>query len=152
MSEFKKFRKWLAKPFPKKMKFLSLAKYWFVIFFVGIVLRATVLTVYPPSGQLEEQFLSDFCTPVTLLIAILAPLTENFIFMILPYMWKKEKGLAVGLALWVFLHYVDRDLPSLAQNLMLSVFYFKTVSAKKYKESVFFHGIINWLAGLTCLF
>lgn len=142
---------WLSEPFPKKMSFLSLGKYWLAIFIVGVALRTLAVTVAPQTGNLEQQFLSDFCTPSTLLLVVLAPLTENLLFMILPFMWKKQKGLAVGLSLWVFFHYLDRDLPSFLQNLAIAVFYFKAVSAKKYKETVFFHGIINWIAMLYCL-
>jgi hypothetical protein len=148
---FSKFLKWLSKPFPKKITFLGMAKYWALIFAVGIVLRITVLSIYPESGQLEEQFLADFCVPSTLIIVVLAPITENFVLMILPFLWKGRKGLAVGLALWTFFHYVDRDLPSFLQTLALAVFYYKAVSAKKYKESVVFHGVVNWIAALSCV-
>jgi len=148
---FSKFKKWLSKPFPKKISFFGLAKYWLLIYIVGIALRMFVLFLYPESGQLEEQFLTDFCTPEMLLIVVLAPLTENFLLMILPFIWKKKIGLVVGLAVWVLFHYLDRDLPSFVQTLALAVFYYKVVSAKKYKESIFFHGIVNWIAGLTCL-
>jgi hypothetical protein len=150
-SSLSRLKTWLSEPFPKKISFLGLGKYWLAIFIVGIALRMLIVTAVPSSGELEQQFLSDFCTPYTLLLVVLAPLTENLIFMILPFMWKKKKGLAIGLALWVFFHYVDRDLPSLLQNLALAVFYFKAVSAKKYKETVFFHGIVNWFATLSCL-
>jgi len=148
---FLKNIKWLSKPFPKKISFLGLSKYWIAFFIVGIALRSLVLFVYPQSGQLEEQFLVDFCNPLTMLIVVLAPLTENFVLMILPFIWKGKKGLIVGLAIWTLLHYLDRDLPSFSQNLIIAIFYYKVVSAKKYKESIFFHGIINWIAGLTCL-
>jgi hypothetical protein len=146
-----KFIKWLSKPFSKNIRFMTLAKYFVIIFIAGILLRNISLLLFPSSGELEQQFLKDFCTPTTLLIVVLAPLTENFLFMILPFMWKKKKGLAVGLAIWILFHYLDRDLPSLAQNLAMAVFFFKSVSAKKYKESIFFHGIINWFAALSCI-
>jgi len=152
VDKISKFKKWISKPFPKKLPFLSLAKYWFIFFIVGVGLRLLILFFYPPSGQAEEKLLTNFCTPFTLMFVVLAPITENLLFMILPFMWKRNKGLIAGLTIWVFLHYLERDLPSLLQNIAIAIFYFKIVSAKKYKETIFFHGIINWPAGLLCLF
>jgi hypothetical protein len=143
-------KKWLTTPFQKSIRFRSLFGYWFAIMAFAIFLRMAILAIYPPSGELEEQFLSNFCDPWTLAIVVLAPLTENMIFMIIPFILKGPKALAIGLGVWALFHYIDRDLPSLFQTLALCVFYFKAVSAKKYKESVFFHGIINWLAAVGC--
>ncbi|MFH1229082.1 MAG: hypothetical protein V1678_01495 [Candidatus Aenigmatarchaeota archaeon] len=151
MDDFSKLGRWLSKPFPKKMSFFNLTKYWIAFFIVAIAIRSLALFFFPQTGLLEEQFIADFCTFETLLIVVLAPLTENIIFMILPYKFFKGKGLAVGLALWALLHYLDRDLPSFSQNVIIAMFYYKLVSAKKYKESIFFHGIINWIAGLSCI-
>lgn len=142
---------WLLEPFKEKITFLKLTGYWLIFLISGIVLKEILTPLSPAFVEAEKEIISNFCVLPNLIEVFLAPLVETAIFMILPYWWKKERGLIVGLSFWAILHLISKNIPIFIYICVISFFYFKAVSAKKYREVILFHGVINWVGLLTCL-
>ena len=142
---------WLTKPFNEQITFKRLFGYWLIFLISGIALKELLTPLYPIFIETENEIIVNFCQPITILETIIAPVGETLVFMILPYWWKQEGGLIVGLFIWAILHLISKDIPIFIYICIISVFYFKSVSAKKYREVILFHSIINYLGLLTCL-
>lgn len=141
----------ILKPFDEKIRFRKLFLYWFLFMAVGFTLKELIVPLSPAFIESEEQLAETLCTPITVIEVAFAPLVETLIFMILPFKFFKKRGAKIGLVIWALLHLIGRNFPTFIYICVMSIFYYKAVNSKKFKEIILLHGIPNWFAILTCL-
>lgn len=141
----------ILEPFDEKIRFRKLFMYWILFFSIGFALKQLITPLSPAFIESEKQIVENFCIPIGLLEVIVAPILETLVFMIFPFKFFGKRGASICLVIWASLHLIGRNFPTFAYISVMSIFYYKAVSSKKFKEIILLHGIPNWLAILTCL-
>jgi hypothetical protein len=151
MAQLGKRLKDFFKSYPKKISFWGLAKYWIIFEVVGIAIMQVLYFAFPSLMSSVTVSAADFCTPFNILYVILFAVFEVIVFMILPFMWKQKRGLAVGLIIWAILHLLSADVPVFIYISIMSVFYYKAISVKKYKDVLILIFLLNTISMLSCI-
>ena len=137
--------------FPTTISNKDLVLKWLKYMFIGIVVKMMLSTLYPQTAVSDAEFASNFCKMPLILEILLAPVLETVIFMIVPFLLFKKKGLFIGIFGWSLLHLLGRNIAVFGYICIMGFFYFRAVEQKKYKQIILLHGLINWLGLLGCL-
>ena len=137
--------------FPKEISNKQLALNWLKYMIIGITVKIMLSTLYPITVVSDAEFASSFCKIPQVIEVFLAPVLETVIFMILPFVIFKKKGLVVGIIIWTLLHLLGRNIAVFGYICVMGFFYFRAVEQKKYKQIILLHGLINWVGLLSCL-
>ncbi len=142
---------WILKPFDRNISYKRLAGIWFLFFITGITLTTLLTPLSPSFIKTEEQIVSTFCTPLNMLEVGIAFFTETMIFFLLPYKLKGKKGAMVGIAVWIGLHLLSKNIPIVLYISLMGYFYYRCLEIGRWKAIMVFHFIPNFLGILSCL-
>jgi len=143
--------KTLFKPYPKKISNKLLILKWGKYFVAGFLVLSILPLLYPPFISEEQILFADFCTPLNIITVVLFPFFEATVFMILPFIWKKKRGLEVGLIIWALLHFLSAGIPIFIYISLMAIFYYKAISIKRYKSVIGLIFMLNFISVLSCL-
>jgi hypothetical protein len=83
--------------------------------------------------------------------AIVAPFIETVLCMYLPFRFFHKKGLIVGITIWSLLH-IFSGIIFLVYIFITGFFYYQLMKYNRWKETILFHGLVNWTGVTTCFF
>ena len=135
----------MFKQFDENIRFRSLFLYWLGFFTAGAVLMILTSPFFP------SEPVEDFCEPLNLVLLLLAPITETFIFMLIPFWIFKKKGLVIGIIIWVLLHLMN-GFQTIFYIAIMGFFYYRCIEVRKIKSVIFFHYLVNIPGLILCLF
>lgn len=141
----------ILKKFDEKIKFRTLLFYWIIFFIVGISLMNLITPLSPSFEESSKEISERACTKFNMILTIFAPITETFIFMIIPYKLWKTKGLSIGITLWILLHLLTLNFPTAVYILIIGIFYYRCIEIRRYREVILFHFIPNTLGIISCI-
>jgi hypothetical protein len=81
---------------------------------------------------------------------IISPILETILFMYLPFRFFHNKGLIAGIIIWCLLH-ISYGIFFMIYISIMGFFYYQLMKYNKWKQVIFFHGLINWTSALTCI-
>jgi len=141
---------WIYKPFDQDISYKKLTGLWLFFFVTGIAIKTLLTPLSPSFIETEEFIVSTFCSPLNMLEAGVAFLTETVIFFLLPYKLKGKKGAMVGITIWIGLHLLSKDIPIALYISLMGYFYYRCLEIGRWKAIMVFHFIPNLLGILSC--
>jgi hypothetical protein len=138
------------KSFNRDISFKKLTVYWILFFAIGVTLKTILTPLSPSFVESEEQIVQTFCKPINMIEVSLAFFTETMIFFVLPWKWKGKKGAIIGVSMWIFLHFLTKNIPIAIYIAIIGYFYYRCLEIGRWKEIMFFHFIVNFPPLLSC--
>lgn len=148
----------MFRKYNQDIKFGKLFLFWLGFFTIGVILMNVVTSFSPRFSEQEQEFVEGVCSVNRIIDILIAPFFETFLFIALPFWICKKlkvsvnKGVAVGIVLWILLHLLTRNIPYIFYISFTGFFYYRLVQVRKWKEIIIFHLIPNVLGVLGCLF
>lgn len=146
---------WVLEPFKRNIKWKGLIKNWFLFLFFGIFVMGTIQYFAKYDLSEADTLTSETgvgCDKLAMLFLIILPPIEEALFRIAPYHYFGKNVAFGGSILWAGLHLFGRNFAIVGFQMIMSIFYFKLVISKKYKESILFHEAFNFIPLSTCFF
>jgi membrane protease YdiL (CAAX protease family) len=145
----------LLKPFRKDISLGRILKNWLVFVVAGVLVMSTV-QMFAKYDMSEADTLTsesgEGCDLMPMLLLLVLPPIEELLFRILPHRYFGNGGALLGTLVWAMLHLLGRNLAIVAFQLVVGMFYYKMVTASKYKEVIVLHEAFNLLPLASCLF
>ena len=140
------------KKFPVKIKFGKLFLYWLAFFIIGVLLMTLLNSLFPSFQESSNQISENFCSPVNIITAALAPILETLIFMIIPYYFFKKKKIAliIGISIWALLHLLSGNFPIFIYISIMGYFYYRCLEIGRWKFVILVHSIVNLFSIISC--
>lgn len=142
---------WIYRPFDQDISYKKLTGLWLFFFIAGVSLQTLLTPLSPSFMKIEEHIVSTFCSPLNMLETGVAFFTETMVFFLLPYKLKGKKGAMVGIAVWIGLHLLSKNIPIVLYISLMGYFYYRCLEIGRWKAIMVFHFIPNFLGILSCL-
>jgi len=148
-----KFVGWVLKPFDKNIRLGGLIKRWFLFLLAGFVVMGAIQFFARYDFSEADTLTSETgvgCDMLAMSLLLILPPIEETLFRILPYRYSGRKAAFVGSLVWAGLHLFGRNLAIVGFQAVMSIFYFKLVTAGRYRDAIISHEAFNILPLLTC--
>jgi len=143
---------WLLEPFKEELTLKSLFSRFMISIFAGLFVLVAIQSFahydFEQADTLSKP--GGGCYTLEMALLLVCPFIEEPLFRILPHKYLGNKACFIGSIIWAILHILGRNFAIVGFQIIMSVFYFKLASSKRYKETLAFHEVFNGFICTTC--